>query len=90
MISLDPALGVDAVVAIRALIVAAALLLRRRPGYAPAYRMWGFPAVPVLFAVACAFVALARIVAEPQASVLGIVLVLAGYPVYRFRSRRTA
>ena len=67
-----------------------AVLLRRRPGYAPAYRMWGFPAVPVLFALACALVAVARIIAEPRASVLGVALVLAGYPVYRFWIRQRA
>ncbi len=70
------------------LMAVAALLLRRRPGYAPAYRMWGFPVVPILFALACAFVAIARIAAEPRASLLGIALVLAGYPVYRIWSRR--
>ena len=72
------------------LMALAALLLRRRPGYAPAYRMWGFPVVPWLFVLACALVAIARIVAEPGASMLGIALVLAGYPVYRIWSRRAS
>ena len=72
------------------LMALAALLLRRRPGYAPVYRMWGFPVVPWLFVLACALVAIARIVAEPGASRLGIALVLAGYPVYRIWSRRAS
>jgi APA family basic amino acid/polyamine antiporter len=72
------------------LMAVGVLLLRRRPGYAPAYRMWGFPAVPVLFALACALVAIARIVAEPRASALGVLGVLAGYPVYRVWVRRRA
>lgn len=72
------------------LMAVGVLLLRRRPGYAPAYRMWGFPAVPLLFALACALVAIARIVAEPGASALGVLGVLAGYPVYRVWVRRRA
>lgn len=68
----------------------AALLLRRRASYAPAYRMWGFPAVPILFALACALVAFARVIAEPRDSVLGVLFVLAGYPVYLIWTRRRA
>ena len=58
------------------------LLLRRRPGYAPAYRVGGGPLVPLLFAAAAAFVALSQIVAEPANSVVGLLIVLAGLPVY--------
>lgn len=58
------------------------LLLRRRPGYAPAYRVAGGAAVPLLFAAAAAFVALSQIVAEPANSVVGLLIVLAGLPVY--------
>jgi APA family basic amino acid/polyamine antiporter len=58
------------------------LLLRRRPGYAPAYRVGGGPMVPLLFAAAAAFVALSQIVAEPANSVVGLLIVLAGLPVY--------
>lgn len=70
------------------LMAVGAVLLRRRPGYAPAYRMWGFPAVPVAFALACALVAASRFTAEPLDSLLGVALVLAGYPVYVWWSRR--
>lgn len=58
------------------------LLLRRRPGYAPAYRVGGGPTVPLLFAAAAAFVAISQIVAEPANSVVGLLIVLAGLPVY--------
>jgi APA family basic amino acid/polyamine antiporter len=69
------------------LMAVAVLVLRRRPGYAPAYRMWGFPVVPVLFALACALVAGARVAAEPRDSAIGVLFVLAGYPVYRIWTR---
>jgi len=58
------------------------LLLRRRPGYAPAYRVGGGPTVPLLFAAAAGFVAISQIVAEPANSVVGLLIVLAGLPVY--------
>src|SRR6266550_3110102 len=50
--------------------------LRTRPGYAPAYRLWGVPAVPLLFAAA------SQIAANPRTSLFGLALVLAGLPVY--------
>jgi len=58
------------------------LLVRRRPGYAPAYRVGGGAAVPLLFAAAAAFVAVSQIAAAPANSAVGLLIVLAGYPVY--------
>ena len=58
------------------------LLVRRRPGYAPAYRVGGGAAVPLLFAGAAAFVAVSQIAAAPANSAVGLLIVLAGYPVY--------
>jgi len=62
--------------------------LRSRPGYAPAYRLWGVPAVPLLFAAAAVFVAASQIAANPRTSGFGLALVLAGLPVYFTWSRR--
>ncbi len=56
--------------------------LRNRPGYVPAYRLWGVPAVPLLFAAAAVFVAASQIAANPRTSLFGLALVLAGLPVY--------
>jgi APA family basic amino acid/polyamine antiporter len=64
--------------------------LRARPDYAPTYRMWGFPAVPIAFALACAFVATGRFIAEPRDSLLGVALALSGLPVYYLWARRRA
>ena len=71
-----------------ALMAAALLPLRRRAGYAPRYRVWGFPAAPLLFALAAAAVAANQIASKPWDSALGIALVLAGLPVYRVWARR--
>jgi APA family basic amino acid/polyamine antiporter len=70
------------------LLALGVLRLRQRADYAPAYRMWGFPAVPLAFAIACGCVAVGRVIAEPRSSAWGVALVLAGLPVYHFWVRR--
>lgn len=56
--------------------------LRRRPGYTPVYRIWGYPAVPVIFAVAAVIVAVVQIAAEPADAAMGLLIVVLGLPVY--------
>lgn len=58
------------------------ILLRRRVGYAPAYRMWGAPLLPALFAATAAAIVINQIVSEPVQSLSGLLLVLAGLPIY--------
>jgi APA family basic amino acid/polyamine antiporter len=72
-----------------ALMAAGLLLARRKQDYTPAYRVWGFPILPVLFGLAALAVALNQIVADPGNSVLGLLLVLAGLPVYYFTVKRS-
>jgi APA family basic amino acid/polyamine antiporter len=64
------------------LMAAGLFILRRRPGYAPAYRTWGYPAVPIVFVVASAVIVGNQIAAEPWESATGLLLVMAGLPVY--------
>jgi APA family basic amino acid/polyamine antiporter len=71
-----------------ALLAAGLIAARRRAGYAPRYRMWGFPAVPVVFALAALMVAASQIVAQPRESLAGLVIVAAGLPVYYLWIRR--
>ena len=56
--------------------------LRSRPGYAPRFRIPGYPVVPLLFAVASFAVAAGPIMDDPRGSMLGLALVLAGLPVF--------
>jgi len=56
--------------------------LRRSAGYAPAFRAWGFPIAPLLFASICLIIVLNSLVADPVESVSGLALVAAGLPVY--------
>lgn len=63
------------------------LVLRRRPGYHPAYRVPGGLAVPLIFVGAAGFVAISQIIAEPASSAVGLLIVLAGLPVYALTRR---
>ena len=63
--------------------------LRGIPTYAPAFRAWGFPIAPLLFAAVCLLIVVNQIVADPRESATGLALVAAGLPVYYFwRSQR--
>ncbi len=63
------------------------LVLRRRPGYQPAYRVPGGLVVPLIFVGAAGFVAISQIIAEPASSAVGLLIVLAGLPVYALTRR---
>ena len=63
---------------------------RRRPGYAPAYRMPGFPIVPALFALVGGAIAVSALVANPSEALLGLLLVGIGLPAYYLGRKRQA
>jgi len=56
--------------------------LRRTAGYAPPYRMWGYPLTPLAFAAAALVVATVQIAADPFQAATGLALVMLGLPVY--------
>ena len=58
------------------------VLLRRRPDYAPPFRMAWAPALPLTFAASCAAIVLNQIIADPVNSLVGLAAVGAGLPVY--------
>lgn len=66
------------------------LLLRRRPSYRPSYRLWGYPLVPVVFAVASLTIVVNQIISDPRESLIGLGLVVLGLPVYWILLRRGA
>src|SRR5262249_23736341 len=83
---------VTAMVPFYALGVGAVFLLRRRTGYAPSFRVPGYPVTPVLFLLTCGWL-IGNALTNPAsrwsaAAVLGIVA--AGIPVYwiAFAGRR--
>jgi APA family basic amino acid/polyamine antiporter len=56
--------------------------LRKRAGYAPAYRVWGYPLVPIIFTASSLYIVINQIVHDPAESAVGLLFVLAGLPVY--------
>lgn len=65
-----------------ALLAFALLRLRRRPDYRPAWRIWGYPVVPLLFVASSAVIVAVQVQAEPLNSAVGLGLVLLGLPIY--------
>jgi APA family basic amino acid/polyamine antiporter len=64
------------------LLAVGVVLLRRRPDYRPQWRMPGVPLVPALFALASFAIAINQILVDPVNSAIGLLMVLAGLPVY--------
>jgi amino acid transporter len=73
-----------------ALMAAAVFRLRARPSYRPAYRVWGYPVVPIIFILSSAYIVGNQIVAEPVQSLTGLAFVAAGLPVYWLFVRRSS
>ncbi|HTE46838.1 MAG TPA: hypothetical protein VK636_16415, partial [Gemmatimonadaceae bacterium] len=71
-----------------ALMAVGLMRLRRRPGYSPAYRVWGYPLVPIIFIVSSAYIVYNQIVTDPAESRVGLLLVGAGWPVYMIWLRK--
>jgi APA family basic amino acid/polyamine antiporter len=72
-----------------ALMAAGIFLLRRRPDYRPAYRVWGYPWVPIVFVVASLTIVVNRLFSDPVDSAIGLGLVALGVPVFYVTSARS-
>jgi APA family basic amino acid/polyamine antiporter len=56
--------------------------LRRHPNLQRGYSVWGYPFVPVLFAIAAFGIVVNQVLSAPRDSILGLSFVLVGLPVY--------
>jgi APA family basic amino acid/polyamine antiporter len=65
-----------------ALLAAGLFVLRRRPDYDPAYRTWGYPAVPAIFIAASLAIVVNQIVRTPLEAMSGLGIVALGVPIY--------
>jgi len=65
-----------------ALLAAGLFVLRRRPGYHPAYRTWGYPLVPAIFIAASLAIVVNQIVRTPIDAMSGLGIVALGVPIY--------
>ena len=65
-----------------ALMAAGLFRLRARGSYKPAYRVWGFPVVPIVFILASVFIVAHQLVTDAANAWTGLLFVAAGLPVY--------
>lgn len=65
-----------------ALMAVGLMRLRARDSYEPAYRVWGYPVVPIIFVASSAYIVVNQILHDPRESAVGLALVLAGLPIY--------
>lgn len=71
-----------------AAVLAVLVLRRRKPGLERPYRVWGYPVLPVLFALGALAVVGNTLVSKPGESILGLLLILSGIPIYLIWRRR--
>jgi APA family basic amino acid/polyamine antiporter len=70
-------------------VVTAVFVLRRtRPDAERPYRVWGYPVVPGLFGLIIIWIMINTLIEKPVESVIGLVLILVGLPVYFYWQRR--
>jgi APA family basic amino acid/polyamine antiporter len=65
------------------------IILRRRMPDAPRpYKVWGYPVVPVFYILFCIGLFINTIVTKPREAAIGLILILAGIPVYLLIQRK--
>jgi amino acid transporter len=65
-----------------ALMAVGLMRLRSRADYLPAYRVWGYPAIPLVFIVSSLYIVVNQVVTDGVNAWIGLALVAAGWPVY--------
>jgi basic amino acid/polyamine antiporter, APA family len=63
-------------------------IIRRRDDVRREYSVWGYPWIPIIFALSAFGIVINQVLAEPVDSAVGLGLVLIGWPVYHFWSRK--
>ena len=72
-----------------ALVAASVFIFRKKlPDAQRSYKVWGYPAVPVIFILVAAFLLANTVIEMPQQSLIGLGIILLGVPLYYlFRAR---
>jgi APA family basic amino acid/polyamine antiporter len=73
-----------------ALMAAGLIRLRARGSYQPAYRVWGYPLVPIVFILASGFIVAHQLVTDAANAWTGLLFVAMGWPVYLLFFRKSA
>jgi len=66
---------------------AVVILRRKHPNLERPYRVWGYPVLPIAFSAAALTIVANALVRSPKESGIGLILVLAGVPVFLIRKR---
>jgi APA family basic amino acid/polyamine antiporter len=64
------------------------ILRRRMPDVYRPYRVWGYPAVPVIFILFCIGLFFNTIITRPREAAIGMTLILSGIPIYFILKRK--
>ncbi|MGD2245493.1 MAG: amino acid permease, partial [Candidatus Aminicenantes bacterium] len=65
-----------------ALMAFGLILLRRRSDVVRAYKIWGYPVIPIVFIISSLAIVTNQIISDPRESLFGLSLVFSGLPVY--------
>jgi APA family basic amino acid/polyamine antiporter len=65
------------------------IMLRRRRDLTRQYSIWGYPILPILFAVSSFAIVVNTLRAQPKDATIGLSLVLLGWPIYLLWARRS-
>jgi APA family basic amino acid/polyamine antiporter len=64
------------------------VLRRKRPEMPRPYRTLGYPFVPIAFVLVAIALLISTLIDSPRESLLGLLIIVAGIPYYRYRSRK--
>jgi len=71
------------------LVTASVFIFRRtQPDAERPYRTWGYPIVPAIFLAVTAWLLITTLITSPRQSLIGLVIVSLGFPLYLYFSRR--
>jgi APA family basic amino acid/polyamine antiporter len=65
-----------------AAVMAVVVLRRQRPNLERPYRIWGYPIVPIAFALAALAIVANTLVTRPRESCIGLGIILLGLPIH--------
>jgi len=71
-----------------ALLALGVVIMRRRPGYAPAWRMALVPVAPILFIIVSLMIVVNQIRVDVESAAIGLGIVATGFPAYYLWARR--
>jgi len=64
------------------------ILRRKMPDAHRPYKVWGYPFVPAIFILFCIGLFINTIATRPREAAIGLILILAGIPVYLYLNRK--